>query len=122
LTIKPDGALYVIRCLAKVILVRPLFYISRVFPQVFEQNIALPAQIFAKVVPSFGASNIPALGMPYPQLALLRFHIFYISILNFYRVIYLNSLYRPYHPDFDGLSILWSLSGLHYQAGLLAAQ
>jgi len=39
--------------------------------QEFAQHIALPAQIFAKVVPSFDASNIRALGTPHPHLHLI---------------------------------------------------
>jgi hypothetical protein len=109
---KPNGALRVVQCLSKVILVRFCsgFLVNAL--SMFVQHIALPAQIFAKVVPSIDASNIPALGTPYFHFIFSTVRVVCISFPIFCcQLPHLNQFYRSCHPNFGCLSTLRLRSG-----------
>ena len=65
----------------------------------FAQHIALPAQIFAKIVPSIDASNIPTLGTPHFHLIFLAVRVvlfpFPHPVVNFHTTVQLSHFIGP---------------------------
>jgi hypothetical protein len=87
---------------------------------VFAQNTALPVQVFAKLISSFDAHNIPT--SSWYAISSFQTPPLYFLPSNFlHRDIFLDTSFRPCHPNFDGLSTLRFLSGFLHQAGLLGA-